>query len=81
MGGRKSHNPQGGSWQFEGRYNEKILVTVTETQCADLGGCESMWGYTNTQMPAHIFAWGGVSVITKLLLKSAFWVLYVVVCS
>ena len=39
----------------------------TKTQCADLGGCESMWGYTNTQMPAHIFAWGGVSVITKLL--------------
>jgi len=55
MGGRKSHNPQGGSWQFEGRYNEKILVTVTETQCADLGGCESMWGYIDICMPPYIF--------------------------
>ena len=73
MGGRKSHNPLGGVMAVRRIVNEKsILVTGTVTQCADLEGCESMWGYTNTHMPPYIFAWGGVSVITKLLLKSAF---------
>ena len=61
MGGGKSHNPhRGGHGSLEGRYNDSN----------DLGGSESMWGYTNTQMPPYISAWGGVSVITKLLLKS-----------
>ena len=78
MGGRKSHNPQGGSWQFEGRYNENSL-RVQRLNALIWEEYESMWGYTNTQLPPYIFAWGGVSVITKLLLKSAFWVLYVVV--
>ena len=69
MGGRKSHNPhRGGSWQSEGRYSDSN----------DLGGCESMWGYTNTQMPSHIFTWGGVSANYKIRIKSTFLVLYVV---
>ena len=37
-----------------------------------------MWGYTNTQMPPYIFAWGGVSANYKIRIKSTFLVLYVV---
>ena len=39
-----------------------------------------MWGYTNTQMPPYICAWGGVSVNYKIRINSTFWVLYVVFC-
>ena len=65
----RATTPRGG----HGSLKEGTMKTRydTKTQCADLGGCESMWGYTNTQLPPYIFAWGGVSVITKLLLKSA----------
>ena len=66
----RATTPRGG----HGSLKEGTMKTRydTKTQCADLGGCESMWGYTNTQMPAHIFAWGGVSVHYKIAAKICF---------